>query len=126
MIRVDIMDKNVDKNNTKEVITVEDIDRQKRKPNEWAKIYNIKLIECDDYNALQNEYEWAWEMMHSYKYLPLPDKTGDYELSSEKELRAEMLVMDIYINALPKEKYIFNTHKKYIDTDFIRRRLNLI
>ena len=69
MIRVDIMNKNVDKNNTKEVITVEDIDRQKRKPNEWAKIYNIKLIECDDYNALQNEYEWAWEMMHSYKYL---------------------------------------------------------
>jgi len=110
----------------KPIITVDDIDLSKRKPPEWASIYCIKLNECDNITELMNEYEFAWNLMHKYKYSLLPDKQGEYDYASMKELRAEMLAMDIYINATSSEKYVLDKEKKYLDTEFIRTQLHLI
>ena len=110
--------------NNNYVINVSDVDQMKRKPLEWAKIYCVKLIDCPDTDKLMNEYEWAWTLLHNYKYMPIQD-TDDFETAAEKELRAEMLAMDIYLNAEEKEKYLLDKNNEYIITGFIRYKMLL-
>ena len=110
-------------------IPVQTVDPMKRKPKEWANIYHIQLLEVVD--GLWNEYEWAYNLSE-LKYLPLPDKNekgeilDTFDTASEMELRAMELKRDIYLGASIGEAHLLDTKKKYIETDWIRHKLNLL
>ena len=120
------MDKNVLKDKWE---PVENVDYSKRKPKEWAKIYNIHLLE--EIDGIWSEYEFAY-MLSSLKYRPLADETNSniefdsYEKSALMELRALELRRDLFYGADPGELSILRDDKLYVETHWVKRKLNLI
>lgn len=110
-------------------VPVSTVDPMKRKPKEWANIYNIQLLEPLD--GLWNEYEWAYNLSE-IKYYPLPDKNAKgetldtFDKASEMEFRALELKRDVYMSAGIGEKHLLETKKKYVETDWVRHKLNLL
>jgi hypothetical protein len=83
--------------------SVQDLDFARRKPDEWARIYFIKLVGTIP-NVLWNEYEWAYHLP-TLKYYPMPDRDKNgglldsYDKSAVKEMRATELRRDIFMGA---------------------------
>ncbi len=108
---------------------IDDYDPAKRKPREWAKIYNLELI-GDIPNSLWSEYEWAYNLITRLKYYPLPDTSKDgtqldsYENATLQELRAMELNRDLYMGADLGEKKVLE--EKYIETQWVRQKLNFL
>lgn len=103
--------------------SIQNIDLMKRKPNEWAKIYNMQLIENIP-DQLWNEYEWSFNLQN-LKYWLLPDKNGEFDKAAEMEMRAQELRRDLFVNADPGERYVLE-NKKYIETEWCRRKLSFM
>lgn len=104
---------------------VENIDFKKRKPNEWAAIYKVKIFGYIP-DELWSEYEWAYNLTN-LKYMLLPDRDEDgdlldtFEKSEEMEMRAIELKRDIFTTADMGEKLVLND--KFIETDWINKKL---
>ena len=99
-------------------------DFTKRTPNEWAKIYGIKLTE--NIVGLWDEYEWAWNFP-ALSYLPekkLSNGFYDFDSITEKETRASFLRRDLFVNADIGEKNILK--ERYIQTAWVRMNINRI
>jgi hypothetical protein len=103
---------------------VEDVDMKKRTPEEWAEIYHIKLL-GDITHQLWSEYEWAYHFP-TLNYQPLPDDQGEFMKFSEMELRAHELRRDLIKTADNGERYVLQEEERYIETDWVKRRLKLI
>lgn len=109
---------------------IQDLDFSRRKPDEWARIYFIKLVGAIPI-VLWNEYEWAYHLPN-LKYYPMPDrnKKGElldsYDKSASMEMRAISLRRDIFMGADLGEKYVLETEGKYIETEWVRKRLTLM
>lgn len=91
-------------------------DIAKRRPNEWAKIYRIKLFDIQK-DGLWSEYEWAYNFPDLSYY---PD-TDDFDKMAEMEMRADELRRDIFLGADIGEREVLNT--KYMETNWIRAKL---
>ena len=115
-------DKQVD-NKSDRWKSIENIDVNRHKPNEWAKLYHMKLIK-NTIDDLWNEYEWAYYLFKDLKYQPLPDKNGDYEKANSMEMRALEIRRDLFMNADEGEKYVLQT--RYIETEWVRRKSTFI
>ena len=102
---------------------IENIDVNRRKPNEWAKIYRMKLIK-NTLDDLWTEYEWAYYLMKDLQYVLLPDKNGDYDKANNMELRAMEIKRDLFMGADEGEKYVLQ--RQYIETEWARRRSTFI
>ncbi|MFW6007878.1 MAG: hypothetical protein ACOCP8_01325 [archaeon] len=108
---------------------VEKVDQSRRKPKEWANIYHIELL-GNIPNSLWSEYEWAYHLFTDLQYYPLPDRNkkgvqlDSYEKSAQKELRAMELKRDIFMGADMGEKKVLK--EKYIETQWVRNRLNFM
>lgn len=103
---------------------VEKIDPKKRKPNEWAKIYSIKLI--GEYpNELWSEYEWSF-YLPTLKYMPIPDKNGEFEYFSEMDLRSLEIRRDLFMGADIGERHVLTNENKYIETNWVRHKMSFI
>ena len=98
---------------------VEFPDYSRRKMEEWANIYGIS-INVEDDGRLWSEYEWAYNMCNA-DYVP---KTKDFEKLSAMEMRALELRRDIFVSATTNEREILV--KKYIETDWVRKKLNVL
>lgn len=99
-----------------EPITDPDITR--RTPDEWSKIYGIKLL--TQISGFWNEYEWAYNLM-SLNYIPAEkDEDGipNWDKITEKEMRAQYLKRDLFLGADLGEKEVLK--KKYIETQWVR------
>jgi|SRR3712207_6128874 len=97
---------------------IQNIDITRRTPEEWAKIYNVKLV--NNVGGWWDEYEWAYNF-DGLAYLPNKfndDKTPDWESISEKELRAAFIKRDLYLGADMGEKEVLKT--QYIETNWVR------
>lgn len=95
-----------------------DPDITKRTPDEWAKIYKVKLT--SQISGWWNEYEWAYNFQ-KLSYIPAQkDSEGfpDWDSVCEKEMRAQYLNRDLFLGADMGEKEILKT--KYIETQWIR------
>lgn len=92
-------------------------DISKRKPNEWAKIYLIKLIDQPNHE-LWSEYEWAYHFITDLGYYP---DTEDFDSMSEKEMRAIELRRDLFLGADIGENEILKS--KYIETAWVKSKL---
>lgn len=101
---------------------INNADLMRRKPLEWARIYNIKLLEPPP-DVLWNEYEWAYNML-AFNYEFIPDKEGDFDKAGLMELRAMELKRDLFIGADMGERYVLE--KQYIETEWLRRKLKFI
>jgi len=102
---------------------IENIDVNRRKPEEWAKIYHMKLIK-NTISDLWNEYEWAYYLSKDLKYQLLPDKNGDYEKANNMEMRALEIKRDLFMSADEGEKYVLQS--QYMETEWCRRRSTFI
>jgi hypothetical protein len=106
---------------------IQNVDPMKRKPDEWARIYNFKIFNPPQ--DLWSEYEWAYNLP-KLNYMPLPDRDKNGQLldSSEKatnmEIRGLELRRDIFMGADAGEKYVLE--KQYMETEWCRRRINLL
>lgn len=107
------------------------VDPVYRKPNEWARIYNIHLIDRAD--NICSEYEWAWNMTNKYKYYPLPDIQEDgsfdfdsFDKSNEFEGRAQDIARNIYIHADVGEKSLIDKDMNYVETNWVKHNLKLL
>jgi hypothetical protein len=100
---------------------INNIDPMKRKPWEWAKIYNVKLISPSP-EDLWSEYEWAYNLPN-LKYVPIPDKYGEFDKANEMELRAIELRRDLFIGADLGERHVLEKEKRYIETEWVRKNL---
>lgn len=98
-------------------ITNPDITR--RTPDEWARIYNIKLLV--PIAGWWNEYEWAYNFS-SLSYIPnVKNEEGyvDWDSITEKEMRAQYLKRDLFLGADIGEREVLKN--KYIETQWVRR-----
>ena len=108
--------------------TIKNVDPHKRKPIEWAKIYNLKLMSSFSEN-LWSEYEWAY-YFSKLKYMPMHDigrngqELDTFDKSTEMEMRAFELNRDLFVNADLGEKMILK--EKYIETGWVRKMLMLV
>ena len=96
-----------------------DIDLLARPIEEWADIYHLRIMNLynvKNYNKPVNEYNFAWLLEHELQYVPMDD-----EESARKELRAQLLYLDIIRNATMKEKK--QLEEKFIITEFILRKM---
>lgn len=110
--------------------TVEIIDMSRRKPEEWAIIYNLKLIGEYPKDELWSEYEWAFNLLKmDYRFIPDTNNGNQefdsYDKSSEMEMRAMELYRDLVSNADMGEKYVLITEKRFILTGWVRSKLML-
>ena len=94
----------------------------KRKPQEWAKIYHIKLLDSME-NILLNEYEWAYKI-DELRYTLIPDKYGDFDNASLMELRALELKRDLFMMSDLGEREILE--QRYIEIQWLRRNRTFI
>lgn len=97
---------------------VTDPDITRRTPDEWAKIYGIKLL--TQVPGWWNEYEWAYNFT-SLSYIPLlKDEDGfpNWDQIAEKEMRAQYLKRDLFLGADMGEKELLKT--KYVETQWLR------
>lgn len=104
--------------NTEKWQPIQDPDITKRTPLEWAKIYNIKLL--NEVPGWWIEYEWAYNF-DNLDYIPSKtneDGLPDWDSITEKEMRAQFLKRDLFLGADYGEKEILKT--KYIETNWIR------
>ena len=111
-----INNKEIDLREDRKII---DIDLLARPIKEWADIYHLRIVNLynvDDYNKPVNEYNFAWLLEHELQYVPMDD-----EESARKELRAQLLYLDIIRNATMKEKK--QLEEKFIITEFILRKM---
>ncbi|MNB94873.1 hypothetical protein D3C81_944920 [compost metagenome] len=99
---------------------MEDIDFSRRKINEWSDIYGVKLVTPIQDDRLVSEFEWAY-FLCSADYLP---NNKDFERFSEMENRAMELKRDVFMGASIGEKQILNS--RYIETEWCRKRLNVL
>lgn len=97
---------------------VEDVDLHKRKPEEWAKIYGLKLLNNPS-NNLWSEYEWAYNFTE-LSYYPAHQ---DFDKISEMEMRAFELRRDLFVGADIGEKEVLKT--KYIETQWCLNKLRM-
>ena len=103
-------------------LSIDDIDLSKRKPNEWANIYNIELIE-DIPQSLWSEFEWAYHICNmDYKFKKDSGSKDEYEKAEQMEMRAMLIKTDIFKTADIGEKYMLKN--KYIETEMIKSILN--
>lgn len=102
-------------------IKVLDIDITLRTFYDWADIYQVKLLtSCDLFHKI-SEYEWAWSLQHDVNFIPL-NMTNNLGIDfSQKELRLDLINLDIIRNANDEEKEILKT--MYIETEFIKKQL---
>jgi hypothetical protein len=106
---------------------ISDIDKAKRLPTEWANIYHVKLISEVPYE-LWTEIEWSF-YMSNMEYYPLPDRDNkgklldSYDKSSMMEMKAMKLKRDLFKSADMGEKYILDIEKKFIETEWAKRRM---
>lgn len=104
--------------NNERWLPVENPDPIKRKPDEWAKIYGIKLLEpLGDH--LWSEYEWAYYFI-DLSYYPA---SQDFDKITEMEMRAYELRRDLFLGADIGEKDILND--KYIETRWIKTKIKI-
>lgn len=101
-------------------LSIDDIDLSKRKPIEWANIYNIDVI-SEMPLTLWSEYEWAYNICNM-DYRLKQNKNDEYELSEQMEMRAMLIKADIFKTADIGEKYMLKN--KYIETEMIKSVLN--
>lgn len=107
--------------------SISDIDPMKRKPSEWAQIYNVRLF-GDVPNELWSEYEWSYNF-DKLKYMLLPDRDrsgkiiDSNEKSEKMEMRALEIKRDLFKNADMGEKMVLQ--EKYIEINWVKRKLNL-
>lgn len=104
--------------NTSTWTPINNPDITKRTPDEWAKIYGIKLLES--IAGWWNEYEWAYNFTR-LSYTPLlKDEDGfpNWEIISEKEMRAQYLKRDLFLGADMGEKEVLK--QRYIETQWVR------
>lgn len=99
-------------------VPVENPDPIKRKPEEWAKIYGIKLLD-EIGNHLWSEYEWAYYFV-DLSYYPA---IKDFDRISEMEMRAYELRRDVFLGADIGERDILN--EKYMETNWIKSKIRL-
>ena len=108
-------------------VPVSTVDFSRRKPKEWAKIYNVQLLDVID--GIWSEYEWAYNFSN-LKYYPLPDNNNMidpvFERAAEMELRALELRRDIFMGADIGERHLLETKNRYIETEWVKRKLTLI
>lgn len=97
-------------------VPVPNPDVLKRRPNEWAKIYKIKLLD-NNTSTLWSEYEWAYNFPDLSYY---PD-TDDFDRMSEMEMRAYELRRDIFLGADIGEKEVLK--EKYMETHWVRTKM---
>lgn len=103
-------------------LSIDDIDLSKRKPNEWAQIYNINILSDVD-QKLMSEYEWAYILPNiDYTYIKDNNKDNLYEKAEQMEMRAMLIKTDIFKTADIGEKYILKN--KYVETEMIKRFIN--
>ena len=100
---------------------IDNVDPMKRKPLEWAKIYNIKLLNYTS-EPLWSEYEWAYNLIN-LRYVPIPDKYGEFDKSNDMELRALELNRDLFMGADLGERHVLEKEKHFIETEWIRKKL---
>ena len=103
--------------NTAKWQPIQDTDMTKRTPEEWAKIYNIKLTE--EATGFWSEYEWAYNF-DKLSYVPIFEDDGvyDWDKIANWELRAMNIRRDIFMGADMGEKDILK--QKYIETQWLR------
>ena len=96
-----------------------------RTPEEWAKIYNIKLL-SNVGNCMWNEYDWAWNFPNLIYEPAKKTKDGfyDFESVTEKEERADFLRRDLFLGADLGEKEILK--ERYIQTNWLRTHINRV
>lgn len=95
------------------------IDMSKRTPEEWAKIYNLKIYNVP--RKLWSEFEWAYNLSNlDYQYILKDDSS---ELSEQMELRAFEIKNMIFQFADSAEKSILKN--KFIETEWIKKKLLL-
>lgn len=110
-------------------VPVLNVDPMKRKPKEWAKIYNIQLV--DEHHGIWSEYEWAFHLA-DIEYYPLIDTDSNgnmldtFDRSSAMEMRALELRRDLFMGADIGERHVLTEKKKYIETEWVNRKLNLL
>jgi len=107
----------VDKNSKWE--PVENPDYSRRTMSDWAKIYGVKACLEDD-GRVWSEYEWAYHMFNA-EYVP---QTKDFDKLAAMEMRALELRRDIFVSASISEREILIN--KYIETDWVRKKLNVL
>lgn len=97
---------------------IENPDILKRKPEEWAKIYNVKVLNPLP-NELWSEYEWAYHFQN-FSYFPA---NQDFERTAEMELRAIQLRRDLFLGADMGEREVLK--EKYIETQWVKSKLRM-
>lgn len=98
-------------------------DFARRKPIEWARLYNIKVYNQIP-DVMWNEYEWAYHLINNFQYDLLPDDNNDFDKASLMELRAMELKRDLFMGADIGEKHVLET--QYIETEWLRRRITFV
>lgn len=107
--------------NTEKWQPVQNPDLTKRTPDEWAKIYGVKLT--SQIAGWWNEYEWAYNFS-TLKYTPFKkddDGFPDWDGIADKEMRAQFIKRDIFLGADMGEKEVLN--EKYMETNWIRNHI---
>jgi len=99
---------------------VENIDLSRRKPEDWARIYKVNLLNSFNDDRLWSEFEWAYHFCNS----DYTSMDGDFETLAEYEMRAMDIKRDLFLGATPDEKKILKD--RYIETEYVRRKLNTI
>ena len=111
-----------------EYVETIEVDTTLRFPSDWANIYNVAILEGEDYEKW-NEYKWAWNYINNLKTSPkytIVNGEIDFGTFEDMQMRAETICRDIIANALPSEKKVLSADKKYIDTDWVRDKLHLL
>ena len=102
-------------------IKILDIDIQFRTYYDWSNIYQVKILTPCDLFLEISEYEWAYNLQHDINFIPLNMINNSYKDFSQKELRLNLINLDIMQNATEQEKKILQT--TYIETQFIKKQL---
>lgn len=103
---------------------IQNPDTTKRTPEEWSKIYGIKLQEKT--TGWYNEYEWAYNFL-KLKYIPsklTEDNLPDWDSITSQEMRAQFLNRDLYLGADLGEKEVLKN--QYIETNWIRKHMSRV
>lgn len=97
---------------------VEKVDFAKRIPEEWAKIYGIKLLSTFN-SQYWSEYEWAYNFPN-LNYYPA---SQDFDKISEMEMRAYELRRDLFLGADVGEREVLDT--QYIETQWVIGKMRM-
>lgn len=103
-------------------LPVQDFDRQRRLPNEWAQLYHVKL-QGDIEQRRINEYEWAY-LLGTVRYFPaaVPD-TPTWDRYEDMQYRGDELRRDLILGADSYEREVLTS--RYLETQWVRARFSV-